>query len=611
MATKKKKSIRAAQLVSPFGVGAVVEIGGESFACMDLNCWPAGACMRLPDSSLERMLGKEIRRPPSESSKSAVPFSRFPRWLFCPTCRRLYRYNWTKDSTNKFKQPTCDEPGCKGVALAPMRFVGVCEQGHLRDVDWYWWAHRNAQVSNTGQCSPTTSRQFFRTRGASGGDFNAMSISCTCKASSTFESLTERPFPLGCLGRQPWQSNNEAKECNAQVRIHPRAASNVYFPQSLSAIDIGSEVASASLEAEGGLRLWLDVYRPATSAREVARMWPAWRSTPTLYKHIVDEGCRKFALAHDVVGPIVVEFIGGTATARAPSPAPNADKSQHGILRTEWPHLARGTGIQTPSLRTRPIRLAKEWPAEFLRVWDQITLIDRLREVRALVGFRRLRPDTTSRLVEVDLGAGVNWIAGVEQFGEGVFLKFNESFISQWELRAFVSLASRMATLKEKCERWGREPASVYASPRFIALHTFAHGLIRRLAFDAGYSSSSLRERIYCDAGQHAMAGILVYTSDGDSEGSLGGLVRQGSPGRLLMTIRRALADLSWCSSDPVCSEQEKQGIDALNAAACHACCLLSETSCMFNNSLLDRRLLVGRDQVGIPGLLADTIGIG
>jgi hypothetical protein len=102
------------------------------------------------------------------------------------------------------------------------------------------------------------------------------------------------------------------------------------------------------------------------------------------------------------------------------------------------------------------------------------------------------------------------------------------------------------------------------------------------------------------------MAGILIYTSDADSEGSLGGLVRQGEPSRLLATMQRTLTDLSWCSADPVCAELENQGIDALNAAACHACCLLSETSCVFNNSLLDRRLLFGSTNGGLQGLFQE-----
>ena len=64
---------------------------------------------------------------------------------------------------------------------------------------------------------------------------------------------------------------------------------------------------------------------------------------------------------------------------------------------------------------------------------------------------------------------------------------------------------------------------------------------VRQLSFECGYSLASLRERLYAaspGAGT-PMAGILVYTSAGDAEGSLGGLVREAQVDRLLPTIRQ------------------------------------------------------------------------
>jgi hypothetical protein len=48
-------------------------------------------------------------------------------------------------------------------------------------------------------------------------------------------------------------------------------------------------------------------------------------------------------------------------------------------------------------------------------------------------------------------------------------------------------------------------------------------------SFECGYGSSALRERIYCNLEfpDEKMNGVLIYTASGDSEGSLGGLVRQ------------------------------------------------------------------------------------
>ena len=75
--------------------------------------------------------------------------------------------------------------------------------------------------------------------------------------------------------------------------------------------------------------------------------------------------------------------------------------------------------------------------------------------------------------------------------------------------------------------------------PEFILIHTFAHLLINQLSYECGYGSSSIRERIYCEktTNNSDMCGVLIYTASGDSEGSLGGLVRQGEPGRLEDTV--------------------------------------------------------------------------
>jgi len=84
----------------------------------------------------------------------------------------------------------------------------------------------------------------------------------------------------------------------------------------------------------------------------------------------------------------------------------------------------------------------------------------------------------------------------------------------------------------------------------------------------------------------------MIFTADGDSEGSLGGLVRQGQKDRLSQSIVEAIDQGQWCSSDPVCSETAGQGLGGFNHAACHACSLVSETSCTSSNTLLDRRML-------------------
>jgi hypothetical protein len=58
-----------------------------------------------------------------------------------------------------------------------------------------------------------------------------------------------------------------------------------------------------------------------------------------------------------------------------------------------------------------------------------------------------------------------------------------------------------------------------------LLLHTLAHLLIKQLSFECGYAVAAIRESLYCGQSDNAneMAGILLYTTDSDSEGTLGG----------------------------------------------------------------------------------------
>ena len=112
------------------------------------------------------------------------------------------------------------------------------------------------------------------------------------------------------------------------------------------------------------------------------------------------------------------------------------------------------------------------------------------------------------------------------------------------------------------------------------------------------------------------MAAILIYTGSGDSEGSLGGLAQCGMPSRLGTVFRSALFRASWCSADPVCSENVgPKGPRRANLAACHACILLPETSCELTNDGLDRAMLVGtpekREAGFFSSLLEGVVSVG
>jgi Domain of unknown function (DUF1998) len=120
--------------------------------------------------------------------------------------------------------------------------------------------------------------------------------------------------------------------------------------------------------------------------------------------------------------------------------------------------------------------------------------------------------------------------------------------------------------------RWRKNNG--YPTVHSVLLHSLAHALLRQFSLECGYTTASIRERIYSrppmdDA--EPMAGILLYTAAPDSEGTLGGLVSLGEPQTLGQHLDQALEAMRLCTSDPLCAEHPPSGDSlTLHGAACH-----------------------------------------
>ena len=115
--------------------------------------------------------------------------------------------------------------------------------------------------------------------------------------------------------------------------------------------------------------------------------------------------------------------------------------------------------------------------------------------------------------------------------------------------------------------------------------------MIQSMAMRCGYPASSIRERVYVEAGHY---GILLYTGTPDAEGTLGGLVQQAR--HVEDHLDHALEMGLLCANDPICAQHSaSQSLEErwLHGAACHGCTLIAETSCEMRNDYLDRALVV------------------
>ena len=612
------RTVRRFQTITPFGVGGIYDFGSESFVGMDTTKWKVGGDPELRLPRLERILGVQGFRAAPVAGKAlyegayhsggSVPYLRFPSWLFCPNCRAMKQ--WFSGMEKKGEHPYCDSCGKKS-HLVPMRFMAVCRAGHLADIPWGRWAHLGSRTN----CS--NHRLEFRSDPTRGAGLQSLVVACVnCGSESDLERL---PFKdslaglmKGCEGTHPWQKRDLAEPCDQFPQVVQRGASNAYYPVVETAIDI--RVGEESEE----------------SVFDLIRLHPKWEPLLTVKAHIespndpvaaafigpilADEKLQKLGVTADLIWDCLQDA-GKVADAALPTAGDDEN-----LLAEEWkafvtpPESRSGSefiaeqadldnfGAQLPDAE----RLA--W-GEFRRLVSQITLAKKLRIVCALRGFARLEPNHEF-LMSPSLGASSNWLPATEIYGEGIFLALDADALEAWEKRIPDRVLAAMRNARKRATL-GFLPE---ATDRFVLLHTLSHLLIRQLCFECGYSSSSLSERIYSDE-EEGMAGLLIYTASADSEGALGGLVREGMPDRLYGTLKTALFRANWCSSDPICSELQQQGIQGLNKSACHACALVAETSCDYANSLLDRSVLVGEKDARKVGyfdrfisLISDTV---
>jgi hypothetical protein len=470
--------------------------------------------------------------------------------------------------------------------LIPMRFVAACPRGHIEDFPFMEWVHRDTPWDS--------SHRLRMLAGRSSASLSGIKIECNCGKAETMTGSFNFDSDNGgalhrighdCSGHMPWlgRIDGRAGNCGEYLRVLQRGASNVYFPVTHSSIYI-------PLWGEG-------TSRTINKLLEMPRVWESLIAGLDEGKFVQRIRCEAVAMNYHV-DPEELR-----SAAQRKLDGEEADeaipRTEEEFRRQEYEALRDARGGETTALQVE-IREAAEYGQDISQLFERICLVRKLRETRVLSGFSRLLP--TDDPANVDLlpvteSDAISWLPATVVYGEGLFLQFNAERLQEWMENSPV-VGERIAELSQHYNRRRLERGlqERVISPKYVLLHTFAHLLITQLAFDCGYGSASLRERIYCDVDDpdQPMQGILIYTASGDSEGTLGGLVRQGEPDRLPAIIFRALSRAAWCSSDPVCIESTGQGSDNANMAACHGCVLVPETSCEQGNRLLDRGVVIG-----------------
>lgn len=585
------RSYRTSQLITPFGPGAILEVGEESLMVVDPSLWPK----KLNEIKLERLASElgvwKFKSPPFIESGSRPTINlnnslmtvRFPAWMFCSRCRAMEKWTFTEGKQDKAGTPICRNHKCKDKVLTPMRFVSACDEGHIQDVDWRRWAHVEGKKCN----SP---KLYFKSNPKLGSGLDALYIYCdSCDSKNSLKNLLVPNSMKGvrCNNKQPWEYSEEA--CKEEIKVLQRGASNLYYPIIRSALDIPYDKTSIGNPIYAKIKLsedFEDLQRAFKGLQKAETEGSKTKFTKRL-RMIAEDIAQEFNLTID-------EVISGVSS-KEPEKRTFKIPKDSDLRVAEWDILSSDDvqSNQTATFKARVSTIAKKGSFGFERFFTKVVLLDKLREVRAFCGFERISP--SDKIIQPNTSKGsTSWLPATEVYGEGIFIEFSQAKIEKWKDELSTE---GLKHLRDFQTRHASSMSNYLPEPtaKFLIIHTFAHLLIRQLTFECGYSSGSLRERIYANDEQ---AGVLIYTAEGDSEGSLGGLVQQGESQYLFPAIIAALESAFWCSNDPVCSEMDSQGVMGLNKAACHSCALISETSCENNNLLLDRNVLVGDNKI-------------
>ena len=303
------RKIRQGQLINTFSIGQIIPFpNNESLMLCSMEQWDRAIEERKSQGAkieegefeitdakrLSKLLNvKYFKKPfPFKSNRESstvnreiyLPAVRFPGWHYCTNsnCRRM-QYLGITFQDDELSCTRCDsslKPFQR--RLIPVRFVAVCNQGHIQDVPFDEWVHNGRK----------TGHQLQWNSGFGSGDLGSISIKCLdsdCGVSRSLAGLmnirvnegnnqiydsalarlgledrntsfspdnpNNNPNGCYCKGHRPWLGSigiNDPDNCrSASGRTHLRVliagGSNVHYAKNKSSIyipDIGLKVST-------------------------------------------------------------------------------------------------------------------------------------------------------------------------------------------------------------------------------------------------------------------------------------------------------------------------------------------------------------------------------
>jgi hypothetical protein len=533
--------------------------------------------IQMPGNTVKGFSNSQYAKP-SDYDNVAVG-NYFPKWMFCSKCDRFnkisewwkkwrqvinqYDQSNAKNKADYFTPPKCGycyEQAKKSKDkntlhnLTQVRFIMTSSDGKIRDIPWDNWItfkRKNEALADINDWTSCCEKQDLRYKQGDFEDLTGIYIKCT--------SCNKQRNLAGIFGLK--FSSDQGGDHKYKSVI--RSSNSVYYPILVHSIYLPSE---SEINDEKQLKIdeWLE------DGNDVDFMYIALRK-----KYTKDEN---------------QSYVDGI----------NADSEQKEIdyRRKEYQFISNNEQYNKNDF------MFSHQSIDSLEKYGIANLVKvaRLKMTTVQTGYTRQEPLDVDLFLSGDIdkikpqytstnAKNTEYLLGVENFGEGIFISFDAAYIDNYIDKQTSSLQKIFDKSKDSA-LFKTKFADVEHLGRFVYVHTLSHLLMKELEFSCGYPTVSLSERLFVD--DEDMQGILIYTVGG-MDGSYGGLASQADSNKFKDLLDKALERAKDCASDPICFHSEGQGVGEMNLAACYSCALVAENACESFNSFLDRRIVLSK----------------
>lgn len=526
--------------------------------------------------------------------------------------------------------------------LTQTNLILICPNGHLSDIPWpkylYWKTQKETHQPNIDKdgkdllniqnCCPNPYLKWSESSTKSEG-YGSVYIECVnCglgsgnskeKPKITLEGINS--LKPRCIGQKPWEielnspnfipfekchKNGDEKNEREEMQVALVTANNTYYANGFSSLFVPMLLAENLTQA---LKKAIDTIEINLSKTS--------KTKEDYWNKKIKDDFEDYLRENDIYDEsLTIENLEAEFFKLPDSSVGEDFHEQYRFQEYKcFSQYSSFEGLsENKGLSFKDITLYDELKQFFFKIQQ----VDELKVTNIQFDFTRVRPKERVAILQdngqkeiQESSAGKNIFSikkeelfvlpANETYGEGLFFQFNDEKINEWIQLNKGSLDKRFNRFLNKEININQQGSSIMQKiknngVKHFLIHSFSHMMMRELEFSCGYPTASLKERLYISTNpEKQMSGLLIYTAEG-SEGSMGGLVSQGEPEKILEIIKKGLERSINCSSDPLCWQSEGQGIFDLNLSACFSCSLVAETACEEMNLGLDRRVLVDEE---------------